>query len=177
MENKLLFKVTSKLEAKDFRKFLYLATFKRSPLIIPVIGLIGLIAASTITFVNGPFTVVKFLGLFLSLFLIAYIATCLKVEYRSFVVKKDKNHPIFKDNHNISFFENYIMPAKNKGKNKTKIEYSKLFKVLKTDKYLVIYYNTSVASIVRKEDLDEETWNGLVDFLKNKLDNKFKKVI
>lgn len=176
MDNKMLFKVTSKLEAKDFRKFLYLATFKRSPLIIPVIGLIGIIAASTITFVNGPFTVVKFLGLFLAMFLISYIATCLKVEYRSFVVKKDKNHPIFKDNHNISFFENYIMPAKNKGKNKTKIEYSKLFKVLKTDEYLVIYYNTSVASIVRKEDLNEETWTGLTELLKNKVGKNFKRV-
>ena len=176
MDNKMLFKVTSKLEAKDFRKFLYLATFKRSPLIIPVIGLIGIIAASTITFVNGPFTVVKFLGLFLAMFLISYIATCLKVEYRSFVVKKDKNHPIVKDNHNISFFENYIMPAKNKGKNKTKIEYSKLFKVLKTDEYLVIYYNTSVASFIRKEDLNEETWTGLTELLKNKVGKNFKRV-
>ncbi|BFN04439.1 hypothetical protein [Clostridium tetani] len=50
MEEKILFKVKTKMDKEDYRKFLYLATFKKSPIIIPMILFIAAIGAGIIAF-------------------------------------------------------------------------------------------------------------------------------
>ena len=175
MENKVLFKVKSKLEQKDYRKFLYLTTFRKSPFSTPLIGIISLIATGAVTYANRPFTITKFLIFLVVMTIIAFGVVCLKVEYMNSLAKKNDGNGLFKEHHDLVFSENNIMVSNKGSKEKPKIQYSRLFRVLKTEKYLVIYYNTLVSSLIRKEDLDEETWTGLNELLQNKVGKRFKK--
>lgn len=113
MAYEAVFKVETKLEATDYRKFLYISMFKKNKLAIPIVLGISLI-----------FGVMS--------------------------------------SHNIE--------ASNK------MEYSKFYQVLESRNYFMFYINSSMAHILRKEDLKGIDMNTFRNFLQEKFEGNFKRI-
>ena len=72
--------INTTLSKEDYRRFLYIATFRRNKVIIPLIGLIALIGSFDVNFDGGSFNLIKFIISWVFLFALAIGAVLFKVE-------------------------------------------------------------------------------------------------
>ena len=83
--------INTTMSKEDYRKFLYIATFKRNKFIIPMVALIALLGSIVISLDNGHFNLAKLIISWILLFALAIIVVIFKVERRNAQrVKTDK---------------------------------------------------------------------------------------
>ena len=85
------FIISTTISKEDYRKFLYIATFRRNKLIIPLLLLIALLASLVIGFENGNINFTKVIVSWVVLFALAIAVLVFKVEQRNAQrIKTDK---------------------------------------------------------------------------------------
>lgn len=83
--------INTTMSKEDYKKFLYIATFKRNKFVIPFLCLISLIASIIISYDNGNFMLERLVISWILLFLLAIIVVILKVERKNAQrIKTDK---------------------------------------------------------------------------------------
>jgi uncharacterized membrane protein (DUF373 family) len=83
--------ITTTMSKEDYRKFLYIATFRRNKIIIPMLGLISLIGSMIISLDSGNFNLIKLIVSWILLFALAIIVVLFKVERKNAQrIKTDK---------------------------------------------------------------------------------------
>lgn len=68
---------------EDYKKFLYISTFKKNKTVVLFLCLVSLIGSMIIGFEDGHFSVLRFIISWILLFLMAIIIVTLKIERRS----------------------------------------------------------------------------------------------
>lgn len=176
MEEKILFTVKTKMDKEEYRKFLYLATFKKSPIIIPMILLIAAIGAVIIAFENGSFNSIAFLIMWGLMTILAFVTICFKVEHKNKKRTKTDRVGTFGTYQTILFCEDYVIVVNDSIEGKSKIRYDQFYGVLESKEYLIFYYNANMASLIRKKDIDDEYKIEIIKLLKKKFGKIFKTI-
>ncbi|NMA01439.1 MAG: hypothetical protein GX923_02580, partial [Clostridia bacterium] len=71
--------VNTTMSKEDYRKFLYIATFKRNKIIIPLLVLISLVASLMISYESENINLTKFIISWIALFALAVAVVVFKV--------------------------------------------------------------------------------------------------
>ena len=77
------FTINTTMSKEDYRKFLYVATFRRNKLVVPFIVLISLIASLIITLDGESFNYIKLFISWILFFIIAIAVVIFKVERKN----------------------------------------------------------------------------------------------
>jgi len=177
VDKNALYEVTTIIEKDDLRKFLYLTTFRKKFITIPLIVLIAAVCSFFTVYMIGNFNLIKFLLIWLILIIIAFGVISFKIELKS---KKEINLQKignYRSEQTITFYENYVIATNKSAKGTYKIKYSKLYQIQETKNYYIIYNSAKSASLIRKKDIDVGSQNKIKDFLHRKLGKQFKKII
>ena len=174
MDRNALYEVTTIMEQEDIRKFLYLTTFRKKTITIPLIILIAAVCSFFTVNMIGNFDIMKFLPIWLILIIIAFGAMCFKIEFKSRKGINSQKTGNYRPQQTITFYENYIIATNKSAKGTYKIKYNKIYKIQETKNYFIIFNSETSASLVRKKDIDVEIQDKLKDFLYRKLGKQFK---
>lgn len=166
--------INTTMTKEDYRKFLYIATFKRSKVIIPLIILISLIGSVIISYENGqikPFTLIISWVL---LFAMSIIVIIFQVERKNKQrIHTDKTGS-FGSINTLKFFDDKIVMENESLKSTGQLNYNQFHGLLESKDYFIFYFSANHASLVRKVDvIDIKEFK---TFIISKFEGKYKKI-
>jgi len=162
------------MSKEDYRKFLYIATFRRNKLIIPLLGLISLVAGLMISFENEHINFLKLIISWIALFALAIAVVVFKVERRnSQRIKTDKTGT-FDSINTLKFYEDRIVFENKELKSTGELKYGQFYALLESKDYFIFYLTVNQASLIRKKDVDN--LSVFREFLVEKFGEKLKSI-
>lgn len=176
MLDKKFFTIKTSINKKDYNRFLYIATFLRRKLTIPIIIIITALMSLFVAYSNKSFSLKNFFIYWFFLIVITLFAIIIKIEFKTKEKAKNENDSTLKSVETLELFDDYMSIKSTAFKGKSKIKYKKIYEILESKKYIIIYFNKRQASIIRKKDLEKGSLEDLRSFLIEKLGNKYKKL-
>jgi len=165
------------MDKEDYRKFSYLIAFRNKYQTLAKIVLLAAIGAGIWVFTDEIFSVPKFFAIWAVLIATAFAAIFLRTEYKAFNRMNQARAGIISVSQTIAFYENYLVAEEDNVKGSNKIKYDRLYQVLELENYYIIYAGANSASMIRKEDIDEEDKTSFQIFLRAKLGQRYKNMI
>jgi hypothetical protein len=166
--------VNTTMSKEDYRKFLYIATFRRNKAIIPFLVLISLIGSIIISLESGSLNYIKLIISWILLFALAIIVVIFKVEKRNAQRIKTDKTGTFDSINTLKFYDDRLV-MENKGlKSSGELKYSQFYALMETKDYFIFYLTMNQASLIRKKDVDD--LNTFKEFLVEKFGNKYKSI-
>lgn len=162
------------MSKEDYRKFLYIATFKRNKFIIPMLGLIALFGSMIISLDNGHLNLTKLIVSWILLFALTIIVVLFKVERKNAQRIKTDKTGAFDSVNTIKFFDDRIVMENEALKSTGELKYNQFFAVMESKDYFIFYLTVNQASLVRKKDIDN--LNAFKEFIIGKFKSKYKKI-
>ncbi|MBO8159526.1 YcxB family protein [Thermosyntropha sp.] len=175
MEDKL-FTVITCMEERDFHKFLYIATFRRSKIIIPFIFFISALMAFLLVYGEKQFGMVKFFIYWIILVFIAILVVFFKVEIKNRQRIKTDKTGVFNSQETLDFYEDFFVRESSAFEGEFKIKYDQLYQVLESKDYFINYFNVNQAFLIRKKDMGTETVERLRSLYRRKMGDKYKRI-
>lgn len=172
-ENKL-FTVNTCMRKEDYRKFLYIATFLRSKIIIPFIFIMSGLMSAFLSYDGSKFNIGEFLIFWLVLALVAVGVVIFKVERKNKQRVKTDKTGAFDSEETLDFYENFLIIKSTVFEGESKIRYDQFYQVLESKDYFITYFNVNQASLIRKKDMNEETTEKLRALYQDKMGNKYR---
>ncbi|WP_291579621.1 YcxB family protein [Clostridium sp. UBA6640] len=175
MEDKL-FTVKTGMRKEDYRKFLYIATFLRSKIIIPFIFGLSALMAVYLSYSENQLNIMEF---FISWILLAVVAAgviILKVERKNKQRIKTDKTGAFNSEEILDFYEEFLIIKSTVFEGEGKIKYIQFYQVLESKDYFINYFNVNQATLIRKKDMDEETCDKLRELYKKNMGDKYRKI-
>lgn len=170
-----LYEITTRMDKDDYRKFSYLTVFRKKGRTILLIIVLAAAGAGLTMMMDGTFSLLKFLFIWLILIPTAFAAIFVRTEYKAMNWMNLVRAGAASARQTLVFYEDYLI-AKDDTNNSSKIKYDKLYQVLETKDYYFIHVSASSASMLRKRDIDDEDQAGFQKFLKVKLGERYKKL-
>ena len=174
-ENKL-FTVKTSMKKEDYHKFLYIATFLRSKIIIPFILLISALMAAFLAYSENQFSTTEFIISWIVLIIVAILTIIFKVERKNNQRIKTDKTGVFNSQEILDFYEDFLIIKSTVFEGESKIKYSQFYQVLESKNYFITYFNMNQASIIRKKDMDNETIERLRFLYQNIMGKKYKRI-
>ncbi|HEY8423119.1 MAG TPA: YcxB family protein [Thermoclostridium sp.] len=165
--------VNTVMTKEDYRKFLYIATFRRNKFTIPMIGLIALLGSLIIS-LDGKFSAIKLIISWILLFALAIIAVLLKVERKNAQRVKTDKTGTFDSVNTLKFYDDRIVMENEALKSTGELKYDQFFAVMESKDYFIFYLTVNQASLIRKKDIDNPDL--FRDFIIEKFKDKYKKI-
>ena len=162
------------MSKEDYRKFLYIATFKRNKFIIPMLGLIALFGSMIISLDNGHLNLTKLIVSWILLFALTIIVVLFKVERKNAQRIKTDKTGAFDSVNTIKFFDDRIVMENEALKSTGELKYNQFFAVMESKDYFIFYLTVNQASLVRKKDIDN--LNAFKEFIIGKFKSKYKNI-
>jgi len=166
--------INTTMTKKDYRKFLYIATFRRNKLIIPLLGLISLAAGLMISFENENIDFTKLIISWIALFALAIAVVVFKVERRNAQRIKTDKTGTFDSINTLKFYEDRIVFENKELKSTGELKYSQFYALLESKDYFIFYLTVNQASLIRKKDV--ENLSVFREFLVEKFGEKLKSI-
>ncbi len=166
--------VNTTMSKEDYRKFLYIATFRRNKAIIPFLGLISLIGGIIISFDNGYLDFIKLIISWIALFALAIIVVLLKVETKNAQRIKTDKTGAFDSINTLKFFDDRIVMENKALKSSGELKYSQFYALMESKDYFIFYLTANQASLIRKRDIDD--LSAFREFIIKKFENKYKRI-
>jgi len=166
--------VNTTMSKEDYRRFLYIATFRRNKLILPFLGLISLIASLIISFESDGLNITKLIISWIALSVLAIAVVVLKVERRNAQRIKTDKTGAFDSINTLKFYEDRIVFENRELKSTGELKYSQFYALLESKDYFIFYLTVNQASLVRKKDVED--LNGFKELLAEKFGTKYKNV-
>lgn len=166
--------INTTMSKEDYRKFLYIATFRRNKLIIPLLGLISLAASLLIGLESGNINFTKFIISWIALFILAIAVVVFKVERKNAQRIKTDKTGAFDSINTLKFYADRIVFENTELKSTGELKYSQFYALLESKDYFIFYLTVNQASLVRKKDLDNIS--EFKEFLVEKFGEKFKSI-
>jgi len=166
--------IRTTMSKEDYRKFLYIATFRRNKLIIPSLGLISLIAGLFVGFESGALNLTKLIISWIVLFALAIAVVVFKVERRNAQRIRTDKTGAFDSINTLKFYEDRIVFENQELKSTGELKYSQFHALLESKDYFIFYLTANQASMVRKKDVED--LNEFRELLVKKFENKYKTV-
>ena len=157
---------------EDYRKFLYIATFRRNKFIIPFIGLISLIGSIIVSLDSYSF--IKLVVSWIFLFALAIGIVLFKVERKNAQRIKTDKTGTFDSINTLKFYDDRIIMENEALKSKGELKYSQFYALMESKDYFIFYLTANQASLIRKRDIDD--LNTFREFIINKFENKYKRI-
>lgn len=166
--------INTSMSKEDYRKFLYIETFKRNKLVIPILILMSLVGSVIINFDNGIFSLLRFIISWILLFILTIVVIMLKIERKNAQrVKMDKTGALDSVN-TLKFYDDRIVMENDSFKSKGELDYSQFFAVMESKDYYIFYFTVNQASLIRKKDV--ENCKEFKEFIVAKFENKYKRI-
>lgn len=167
------FIINTVMSKEDYRKFLYIATFKRNKWTIPMIALIALLGSMMVS-LGGPFNYLEFILYWILFFALAIIAVILKIERKNAQrIKTDKTGS-FGSVNTLKFYDDKIVIENEALKSKGELRYDQFFMVMESKDYFIFYLTANQASFIRKKDLENP--DAFRKFIVGKFQGKYKNI-
>lgn len=166
--------INTVMTKEDYRKFLYIATFKRNKFTIPMVALISLLGSFIISFDNGHFSLIKFIISWIFLFVIAIVVVLFKVErINAQRIKTDKTGT-FDSVNTLKFYDDRIVMENEVLKSTGELKYDQFYALMESKDYFIFYFTVNQASLVRKKDIDDI--NAFREFIVEKFKSKYRTI-
>ena len=136
---------------EDYRKFLYIATFRRNKFIIPFIGLISLIGSIIVSLDSYSF--IKLVASWIFLFALAIGIVLFKVERKNAQRIKTDKTGTFDSINTLKFYDDRIIMENEALKSKGELKYGQFYALMESKDYFIFYLTANQASLIRKEIL------------------------
>lgn len=176
MKNNKLFTITTCMKKEDYHKFLYIATFLRSKIIIPFILIVSALMAAVLAYNKNQFNAMKFFVFWIVLAVVATLTIIFKVERRNKQRIKTDKTGVFDSEETLEFYQDFLIIKSTVFEGESKIKYSQFYQVLESKDYFITYFNINQASLIKKKDRSEEIVNKLRKLYQNNLVEKYRKI-
>jgi hypothetical protein len=162
------------MSREDYKKFLYIATFKRNKSVISILFLISLIGSIIISYDNGNFIIARLIISWILLFSLAIIVVILKVERKNAQRIKTDKTGTFDSVNTLKFYDDKIVMENKALKSTGELKYDQFFAVMESKDYFIFYLTTNQASLIRKKDIDNP--HEFKEFIVEKFESKYKQI-
>lgn len=166
--------VNTTMSREDYRKFLFIATFRRNKFVVPFIGLISLIASLIVSFEYGVLDFTRLIISWVILFSTAIAVVVLKVERKNAQRIKTDKTGAFDSINTLKFYDDRIVFENEELKSTGELKYSQFYALLESKNYFIFYLTINQASLVRKKDVDN--LSDFREFIVKKFGNKYKSI-
>lgn len=166
--------INTSMSKEDYRRFLYIATFRRNKIVIPILILISLVGGIIISFDGGNFNMIIFIISWILLFVIAIIIVLFKVERKNAQRIKTDKTGAFDSVNVLKFYDDKIVITNEALKSTGELRYSQFFALMESKDYFIFYLTVNQASLVRKKDIDN--LNAFKEFIIRKFEKNYKKI-
>lgn len=151
----LLFTVNTRMDKDDYRNFLYFTSFRKNPSTILLILLFSGAGAAFGAYYGDMLTPVKFFSLWLAIAGLSAAAVCFRVETKTMQRAASERSYTFGAPQTLEFYETKIQITDEAVSGKAKVRYDQFFRVIETKQYYYLYHNESMASMIRKVDVED----------------------
>lgn len=169
---KELFVITTTLEKKDFRSYLYITTFLKDKKVFLIIYGICVILSIISTLILHSFTVGNVMIRSLIVFCGLLIFMCVGIEIKSRRFVKNYRAGQIGRTEELRFYEGYMEVGMKSG---DRIEYNQFYELVESKNYILFYFNEKFASVVKKSDVPE--CEQFTEFLQMIFGDKYRKVL
>ncbi|MBE6035223.1 MAG: YcxB family protein [Clostridiales bacterium] len=176
MNEKIRFNMDTVMEKEDYRKFLYIATFKRDRRSIFFMLIISFIGALLLSATGFGFSVKSILGAWALMLLLVTAVVCFKIEQRNKQRVKTDKTGVFGSVTHIDFYDDYLTMQTTLTEGQSRLEYNKFYQVVECNAYFIFYYNMNMATLLRKRDMQGIDSTRFREFIKDKFKENYKKV-
>ncbi|WP_099190883.1 YcxB family protein [Tepidibacter mesophilus] len=177
MNDNKLFTVKTSMEKEDYHKFLYIATFLRSKIIIPFILFLSALMAIFLAYSEHQFNIIKFFIFWMVLTIVAVFVIIFKVERKNKQRIKTDKTGVFNSQETLDFYEDFLIIKSTVFEGESKIKYSQFYQVLESKDYFISYFNMNQASLIRKKDMDKEKSDKLRSVYQKNMGNKYSSIL
>lgn len=174
MANKARFTVTTFMDKEDYRKFLYFATFRKTPLLILSLVLLSGLGSLILLFLLGVFRPAVFFGIWVFMLLCCIAALCFKVERMTKKQIKENPEQLFEYPSVLTFYEDELVASNRNAEGSTRLGYKDFVAITETTDYIIFYFTDTTANLLRKKDVDEQEVREIRKFLKEKAKKKYR---
>lgn len=163
------FIIKTSMTKEDYKKFLYLATFKQNKIIIPIILIMTLVASIIISLDGSSFKIVKFIILWIVFLVISFIGLIFKIERRNKQRIRTDNTGSFDSINTLKFYDDKISIENESINSRSELRYDMFHILLESSDYYIFYLTANEASLLRKEDIEDK--ESFKEFISQKFDN------
>ncbi len=164
--------INTTMSKEDYRKFLYIATFRRNKLILPLLGLISLVGGIIISLDHGNLNFTRFLISWIALSALAIAVVILKVEMKNAQRIKTDKTGAFDSMNTLKFYDDRIAIENKELKSTGELKYDQFYALIESKDYFIFYFTMNQASLVRKKDIEDP--NAFKEFLVEKFRDKYR---
>lgn len=166
--------INTTMSKEDYRRFLYIATFRKNKLIIPFLSLISLVGSILISFERGSFSFNRFIISWILLFALAIAVILFKVERKNVQRIKTDKTGTFDSVNTLKFYDDRIIMENKSLKSTGELKYNQFFAVMESKDYFIFYLTANQASLIRKKDV--ENLKEFKEFIIEKFKNRYKEI-
>lgn len=174
MAEKARFTVTTFMDKEDYRKFLYFATFRKTPTILFLLLLLSSMGSLLLLFILNVYRLSVFIGIWVFMLLSCVAALSFKIERMT--KKQIKNNPeeLFEYPSVLTFYENEMVASHRNAEGSTRLAYKDFLAITETNDYIIFYFTDVTANLLRKKDVDRDELTAIRSFLKEKAGKKYR---
>ena len=166
--------INTTMTKEDYRKFLYIATFRRNKLVLPLIGLIALAGSVIISFGSFGFSFMRLIISWILLYALAIAVVIIKVERKNAKRVKTDRTGTFDSVNTLKFYDDRIVMENESLKSTGELKYDQFYALIESKDYFIFYWTANQASLIRKKDI--ENLEEFKDFIAGKFKNNYKKI-
>lgn len=174
MSEKARFTVTTFMDKEDYRKFLYFATFRKTPAVALILILLSGLGSLGLLFILHVYRLSVFLGIWVFMLLCCIAALSFKVERMTKKQIKDNPDELFEYPSILTFYEKELVASNRNAEGSTRLAYPDFLAITETTDYIIFYFTDTTANLLRKKDVDTEELNEIRKFLKEKAGKKYR---
>ncbi|WP_333652139.1 YcxB family protein [Lacrimispora sp.] len=166
--------IRTTMEKEDYRKFLYLATFCRNKMVIPMIASIAFAGSILI---NWNLHLLNWIAITLSwifLFVLAVVTVCFKVERKNKIRVTSDNTGTFGSLNILKFYDEKMVMENDLLKSTGELKYTQFFSVIESKDYFIFYLTANQACLIRKKDVDSP--DAFKQFVMKVFNDKYKHI-
>lgn len=172
--DEIKYTIKTTMEKEDYRKFLYLATFLRNKMVIPMIAGISLAGSLLIQWDINRLNWIAIIISWIFLFAFAIGAVCFKVERKNKQRIASDQTGTFGSLNVLKFYEDKVVMENESMKSTGELKYTQFFSVLESKDYFIFYFTANQASLIRKKDVN--TLGDFKQFLMEVFHDKYKRI-
>ena len=162
----VIFKFSSLISDKDYRKFLYYKAFIKNPFSIPIMILICLIVSMVVSYTGDNFKLIPILSLTAITSILMILAQCSQIEQKSKTASLTGTlgpvgYPV-----EFVFYAEDMEIISSPNQNKNLIDYTDIYAFYNTKDFYLFYSERYTMRMLKKTDIDDI--NKFDEFIKEK---------
>lgn len=168
------FLIETTMTREDYKKFLYIATFRRNKLLVPFMIILSIVGSLAIGFDQDGFSWIRFVISFVIFTPLIFAIIILQVEGKNAKQIKTDQTGSFDSVSKLTFFEDKMILQNETFKSTGEVQYAQFYGVRESKEYFIFYLTLNQAALIRKTDVEEVS--GFRTFLMDKFKERYKRI-